>query len=242
MKKSALIFISMLSLNTLMPSSFGQNTVDNVLTDKEKKDGWQLLWDGKTTTGWKSARRPEFPKTGWAVSDGMLIVMPPAQGLQSGGDIITTGMYKNFELSVDFMYTQGANSGIKYNLNTKTIIGCEYQILDDLRHPDAKAGINGNRTLASLYDLIPASKQKKDNGPDKWNTARIIVNGKHVEHWLNGEMTLSYEIGSPEWKAVVATSKFKNEAGFGEVAESPILLQDHGNKVSYKNIKIREIK
>jgi hypothetical protein len=219
-----------------------KNPGDNSLSRKEKKSGWKLLFDGKTTGGWKSARGPEFPKTGWEVKDGLLIVLPSSQGSPSGGDIITTTNFKSFELTADFMYTEGANSGIKYNLNTKTVIGCEYQVLDDVRHPDAKAGINGNRTLASLYDLIPASKQKKDNGPNKWNTARIVVRGNHVEHWLNGEMTLTYEIGSPEWKAAVESSKFKNEAGFGVVTETPILLQDHGNKVFYKNIKIKVLK
>ena len=242
MKRSVSILVAMLLLSMLIPASFGQNPKDNILTSKEKNAGWQLLFDGKTTSGWRSTRSQDFPKSGWEVKDGLFTVLPPSKESPSGGDIITTGTYKNFELSVDFMYTPGANSGIKYLIDNKTSIGCEYQVLDDIRHPDAKAGINGNRTLASLYDLIPASKQKKDNGPDKWNTARIIVKGNHVEHWLNGQMTLSYERGTPEWKAVVATSKFKNEPNFGEETESHILLQDHGNKVYYKNIKIREIK
>ena len=217
-----------------------QADLNNKLTDKEIKDGWKLLWDGKTSTGWRSYNKPGFPATGWEMKDGIMTVMPPQQG-KSGGDIITESTFKNFELSVDFMYTPGANGGIKYFIDGKTNVSCEYQILDDKLHPDAKLGKNGDRTLAGLYDLIPP-KSKKDNGPNQWNTATIIVKGNHVEHWLNGQMTVSYERGDAAWKALVETSKFKGSPSFGEAAEGHILLQDHGNKVSFRNIKIREIK
>jgi len=217
-----------------------QADLSNKLTDKEIKDGWKLLWDGKTSTGWRSYNKPGFPATGWEMKDGIMTVMPPQQG-KSGGDIITESTFKNFELSVDFMYTPGANGGIKYFIDGKTNVSCEYQILDDKLHPDAKLGKNGDRTLAGLYDLIPP-KSKKDNGPNQWNTAKIIVKGNHVEHWLNGQMTVSYERGDAAWKALVETSKFKSSPNFGEAAEGHILLQDHGNKVSFRNIKIREIK
>jgi len=217
-----------------------QADLNNKLTDKEIKDGWKLLWDGKTSTGWRSYNKPGFPATGWEMKDGIMTVMPPQQG-KSGGDIITESTFKNFELSVDFMYTPGANGGIKYFIDGKTNVSCEYQILDDKLHPDAKLGKNGDRTLAGLYDLIPPNN-KKDNGPNQWNTATIIVKGNHVEHWLNGQMTVSYERGDAAWKALVETSKFKGSPNFGEAAEGHILLQDHGNKVSFRNIKIREIK
>lgn len=217
------------------------NKKDNVLTKKEIKEGWKLLWDGKTNAGWRGYRTAEFPATGWEMKGGVLTVLPPAGEIKSGGDIITVNKYKNFELSVDFMYTPGANSGIKYFIDGKSNIGCEYQVLDDKLHPDAKLGIGGNRTMSGLYDLI-APKEKTDNGPEKWNTAKIIVKGNHAEHWLNGKLTVSYERGDAAWKALVATSKFKPNAGFGEAAEGHILLQDHGNKVSFKNIKIKELK
>jgi hypothetical protein len=217
-----------------------KDDLNNRLTDKEVKDGWQLLWDGKTNAGWRGYKTQIFPLTGWEMKDGILTVLPPSDQSKSGGDIITINKYKNFELIVDFMYTPGANSGIKYFIDGKTNVGCEYQILDDKLHPDAKLGINGNRTLAGLYDLIPP-KNKTDNGPDKWNRATIIVKGNHVEHWLNGQMTVSYERGDAAWKALVATSKFKDSSGFGEAVEGHILLQDHGNKVSFRNVKIREI-
>lgn len=247
MKKLTLLSVLILLGVIIYSPLYGQNgnksdkSNDNTLTKKEQKDGWQLLWDGKTNTGWRSYNKPEFPATGWEMKDGMLTVLPPQGQNKSGGDIITVKKYKNFELSVDFLYTPGANSGIKYFIDGKSNVSCEYQILDDKLHPDAKAGINGNRTIASLYDLIPA-KDKKDNGPDQWNTAKIIVNGNHVEHWLNGQMTVSYTRGDDAWRILVGTSKFKGNAGFGEASEGHILLQDHGNKVSFKNIKIREIK
>ncbi|MCX6328568.1 MAG: DUF1080 domain-containing protein, partial [Bacteroidia bacterium] len=220
---------------------------DNTLTKKEKKAGWKLLFDGQTSAGWMNAKSKTFPTSGWEIKDGTLTINPETKKQSGGGDIVTVDKYRNFELIVDFRYTKGANSGIKYFIDTESnngslaSIGCEYQVLDDVNHPDAKAGINGNRTLAGLYDLIPP-KNKRDNGADNWNRAIIIVNGNKVQHWLNGQLTVEYERGNDAWKELVATSKFKGSPGFGEVKEGRILLQDHGNLVSFKNIKIREIK
>jgi len=221
--------------------------LDNTLTDREKSEGWKLLFDGKTSAGWMNARTKTFPTSGWEINDGILVMNPETKKQGGGGDIVTVDKYKNFELIIDFKYSKGANGGIKYFIDTEVnngalaSIGCEYQILDDRNHPDAKAGINGNRTLAGLYDLI-TPKNKRDNGADAWNRASIIVNGNKVQHWLNGQMTVEYERGNQAWKDLVATSKFKNSPGFGEVQEGRILLQDHGNLVMYKNLKIREIK
>jgi hypothetical protein len=221
--------------------------IDNTLSQKEMKEGWKLLFDGTTSTGWINAKTKKFPVSGWEIKNGTFTINPEAKGATGGGDIVTVDKYKNFELSVDFMYVTGANSGIKYFIDTEinngalASIGCEYQILDDKNHPDAKLGIAGNRTLSGLYDLI-APKNVKDNGPDKWNTAKIVVNGNKVQHWLNGQMTVEYERGNDKWKELVATSKFKTTPGFGEAKEGRILLQEHGNVVSFKNIKIRETK
>ncbi len=218
----------------------------NSLSDREKKEGWKLLFDGKTSDGWMNAKTKTFPSSGWDIKDGVLTVNPDTKNPGGGGDIVTVDKFKNFKLIVDFMYTPGANSGIKYFVDTEShngslaSIGCEYQILDDRLHPDAKEGINGNRRLAGLYDLIPP-KNSRDNGPGTWNRAMIIVKGNNVQHWLNGQMTLEYERSTPAWRELVATSKFKNSPGFGEVIEGRILLQDHGNKVSFKDIKIKEL-
>ena len=248
MKKRLSVLVIMTAMSFLLTSASGQaNNQDNQLTNKEIKEGWKLLFNGKTSDGWMNAKTMKFPVNGWVIVDGELRVSPETKKDGGGGDIVTVDKYKNFELSVDFKYTKGANSGIKYFVDTEknngslSGIGCEYQVLDDKNHPDAKAGIAGNRTLAGLYDLIPP-KNVKDNGIDSWNRATIIVSGNKVQHWLNGQMTLEYERGNQAWKDLVATSKFKTSPGFGEVTEGRILLQDHGNVVSFKNIKIREIK
>jgi len=220
--------------------------LDNTLTEREKKEGWRLLFDGVTSKGWMNARTKSFPSSGWEIRDGILSVSPETKTRGGGGDIVTIEKFIDFELVVDFRYTRGANSGIKYFVDTEinngslASIGCEYQILDDRNHPDAKAGVGGNRTLAGLYDLI-APRNKRDNGIDIWNRAIIIVKGNKVQHWLNGIMTLEYDRGNDSWKALVAKSKFFNSPGFGEVREGRILLQDHGDKVSFKNIKIRPL-
>jgi len=227
-------------------SSFAQ---DNHLSKKEKAQGWKLLFDGKTTLGWKGAFIEGFPQKGWAIDKGVLMV-EPSGGAEStnGGDIVTVNDYSNFEFLVDFKITEGANSGIKYFVdaqqptptNPRSAFGLEFQILDDKTHPDAKLGKNGNRTIGSLYDLIPAINSKPSIEIGKWNTAKIISYGNHVEHWLNGVLVVAYERGSATFKGLVADSKYKDIPGFGLHAKGRILLQDHGDKVHYKNIKIRE--
>jgi hypothetical protein len=227
---------------------------NNTLSDQEKKDGWRLLWDGKTTDGWRSATAQEFPKRGWSIKDGELVVGSTGNGeSRGGGDIITKERFSNFELTVDFKTSPGCNSGIKYLVqpdlppvtssgarnNLGSAIGPEFQILDDANHPDAKLGRDGNRTLGSLYDLIPAAKTKKPNPIGQWNTARIVVKGKHVEHWLNGAKILEYERGSDAFKELVAQSKFRIMPDFADWPDGHILLQEHGSLVSFRNIKIR---
>lgn len=228
------------------------NSQINTLTDEEKNNGWKLLFDGKTTTGWRGAYKETFPEKGWVVEDGNLTIIA-SDGSESAsyGDIVTTGEYGNFELSFEFKLTEGANSGVKYFVVEHqpkpkgSAFGLEYQVLDDDKHPDAKMGSNGNRTVGSLYDLIPA-KDKQINPVGEWNHGRIVVQGNHVEHWLNGKKVLEYERGSAAFRDLVAKSKYaapeyNNNGRFGEAPKGHILLQDHGNKVSYRNIKIREL-
>jgi len=218
----------------------------NVLTDQEIKDGWKLLFDGKTTDGWRGAHRDSFPKFGWEVKEGILTVLA-SDGKESnnGGDIVTKEEFSSFDLKVDFKITEGANSGIKYfvteaeGIHPGSAIGLEYQILDDEHHPDAKLGNHeGSRTVASLYDLIKA-QNKKVNPIGEWNHAELIVKGKHVEHWLNGTKVLEYERGSAEYRKLVSESKYKDYKNFGEAEKGHILLQDHGNRVSFCNVKIK---
>jgi hypothetical protein len=223
------------------------NDVPNTLSKREKDDGWTLLWDGKTTAGWRGAKLDRFPATGWEIKDGVLSVLA-AEGRESaaGGDIVTVPTYKNFEVTVEFNITAGANSGIKYFVDTElnkgegSSIGCEFQILDDDVHPDAKLGVNGNRKQAGLYDLIPP-QNVRFNGVGEWNRARIIVRGSHVEHWMNGFKTVEYERGMQMWRALVDHSKYTVWPAFGEAPTGHILLQDHGNRVSFRSIKIRKL-
>ncbi len=224
------------------------NCIPNTISEREAAEGWKLLWDGRTTEGWRSHKARQFPSKGWHIEDGMLVV-EKADGAESGngGDIITTQKYRNFILSVDFKITPGANSGIKYFVNPEinsaeggSAIGCEFQVLDDERHPDAKLGINGNRTLGSLYDLIPAPKDKPFR-KGFFNRATIVVRGNHVEHWLNDVKIVEYERNNAMWNALVDCSKYRNWVNFGNFESGHILIQDHGDLVYYKNIKIKEL-
>lgn len=231
------------------PVELEKYDVNNKLTAQEIETGWKLLFDGKTSTGWHSARADQFPAKGWTIENGILTVLESGGGeSEAGGDIVTADQYSDFELAVDFRMTPGANSGIKYYVDTKlnqgpgSSIGLEYQILDDILHPDAKLGSHeGSRTLASLYDLIKA-ENKFPRPMGQWNHARIISSNKKVEHWLNGRKVLEYVRGSQVFRKLVAESKYKNWPNFGELERGEILLQDHGNTVSFRNIKIREIR
>jgi hypothetical protein len=234
---------------TLLASTFpALSQAPNKLTKKEKADGWKLLWDGKTTAGWESERGGPFPATGWVIKDGLLSVTDTG-GKEGGdgGDIVTTRKYADYELSVDFRISVGANSGVLYlvDLDLKkgpgSPVGYEYQILDDDVHPDAKKGKDGDRTVASLYDMIPAAKDKPIKPVGQWNTARIVVRGNHAEHWLNGVKVLEYDRASPEFHQIIADSKFKVYPNFTEMHDTQIDLQDHGFPVWFRNIKIREL-
>ncbi len=229
----------------------------NQLTESEMTDGWQLLWDGQTTNGWRGATLDHFPENGWSIHNGVLKVHEASGGESTnGGDIVTERPYKNFILEVDFSITKGANSGIKYFVDTElnqgagSSIGCEFQILDDQFHPDAQKGVNGKRTMGSLYDLIRANglefnpnlpREKYVNGYEQWNRARIVVKDKLVQHFLNGIKVVEYERDTQQWNALVAYSKYSVWSNFGNNASGHILLQDHGNEVEFKNIKIKEL-
>lgn len=223
------------------------NCIDNSISDREAREGWKLLWDGKTTAGWRGAKLTTFPEGGWKIENGMLKVLKSDGGESTnGGDIVTINKYKNFELSVDFRITEGANSGIKYFVDTElnkgagSSIGCEFQILDDAVHPDAKLGVKGNRTAGSLYDLIPAPAGKIFRKTE-FNNARIVVNGNKVQHYLNHRLVVEYERNTQMWQALVNFSKYHVWPGFGNAAEGNILLQDHGDEVWFKSIKMKEL-
>ena len=216
---------------------------DNQLTAKEKKEGWVLLFNGKNLDGWTSVGKDAPPAFGWVVKNGILNVRK--QGDKRGGDIITRDQYSDFDLKVDFRITKGANSGIKYfftKYEKGGWLGLEYQILDDENHPDAKLGRDGNRLEGGLYDMLPTSP-KQVNPIGEWNQARIVAKGTKVTHYLNGKKILSFDRSSEQYKKAWQLSKYKNSKPmFGDVKEGHILLQDHGDEVSFRNVKIKVLK
>jgi hypothetical protein len=225
------------------PSSpiFVRNTRPNDLSEVERQQGWRLLWDGKSSAGWRSAAGSQFPAQGWRMERGELVVTGKA-----GGDIVTEERFGAFELQLDFLLTPGANSGIKYFVGESSSVGLEYQLLDDERHPDAKQGLAGNRTLASLYDIQPRAALMGNVGIapkiGEWQHARIVARPDgRVEHWLNGVKVLEFARGSEDFRRLVATSKFKDIATFGGLERGRILLQDHGDEVRFRSVKIRTL-
>lgn len=207
------------------------------LTEQEKTAGWKLLFDGNSADGWVSIGKDTFPKSGWSVQDGTLFL---AKG-PGGGDVVTKEHFTDFEFRWEWRAAKGANGGVKYNLVDPTkAIGCEYQLIDDLAHPDSsKAG--PVRQTASLYDVLPPAADKVLKPAGEWNESALIVKGNHVEHWLNGKQVLAYELGSDALKEKIAKSKFKDVKGFGVKTPSPILLQDHNDELAFRNIKIRPL-
>ncbi len=234
MLRTSTNFLTLIAL-LLMLSAVLVSAADTkpALTDDEKKDGWTLLFDGETTTGWKKIGAKEFPTDAWDIVDGCL-----HRKNGHGNDIVTTDTYENFELSLEWKIAPGGNSGVKYRVADKpgAGFGPEMQVLDDSKHPDGK---DPKSSAGSLYLLFAPNEKKKLKPVDEFNVAKIVVSGNHAEHWLNGEKIVEYDFFSDEWKAAVAASKFKGKANYGLPAKNHILLQDHGNEVWFRNIKIK---
>jgi hypothetical protein len=205
----------------------------NTLSQAEQAAGWKLLFDGRTTNGWRNYRK-ETIGSGWTVSEGIL-----ARSGDGAGDIITSDQYGNFDLVLDWRVAPGGNSGLFYRATEEGDYvwqsAPEMQILDDERHADGKSPLTSAGSVFALYEaprgiVRPAGE---------WNTARVLVNGNHVEHWLNGTKLFEFELGSEDWKARAAASKFRSMPLYGKAARGHIGLQDHGDKVEFRNIRIR---
>ena len=213
---------------------------DNALSADEKAQGWKLLFDGKTTTGWRNFKSTDIGPA-WKVEEGTLTLIPGTD--EKGGDIITDQEYENFELSLEWKIAEGGNSGIIYHVleeeqyNRVWQTGPEMQILDDEGHADGK--IQTHRA-GDLYDLIECEVVTV-NPPGEWNKIRLVSDNGRVEHWQNGRKVVEYNMDDPSWKTMIAESKFKDMPGFGTSKKGFIALQDHGDRVWFKNIKIRQL-
>jgi hypothetical protein len=196
--------------------------------------GWVSLFDGATITEWRGYREPTVP-AGWTVVDGAITKTGDA------ADLISKKQYRNFELELEWRLKRGGNSGIMYRVTEDAEAsyetGPEYQVLDDAVHADGKNRLTSAGAAYGLY----AQPEGLLKPVGEWNTAKIVVNGNHVEHWLNGTKGVEYELGSPDWTAKVAASKFKQWPGYGKAPEGHIALQNHGDWVAYRNIRIREL-
>ena len=219
----------------------------NTLSQEEIDDGWVSLFNGKSTEHWRAYGKEEFP-LGWEIDGDAIHVIGSGRGEAGhGGDIITQNKYGNFELELEWKVDTGGNSGIFYlaqEIEGQPIwkSSPEMQILDNFNHPDAKLGIAGNRQAGALYDLIPAVPQNA-KGPGEWNKVKVLVYKGTVVHYMNGEQVLEYHLWTDDWKNMVANSKFKDYEWFVNPAEEGYIgLQDHGDDVWFRNIKIKELK
>jgi hypothetical protein len=236
----ALTALATAVLAAAVPAARDNGPAPNTLTDAEKKAGWILLFDGHSLDGWRAYKKPDAAGLRWTIDDNSLSLPARTAPGTHAGDIISKDTFEQFELSVDWKVARGSNSGIKYFVleDRDSAIGHEYQVIDDERHPDAKVG--PHRQTAAFYDVLPASDRPlKPAG--EWNTSRIVVRGQTVEHWLNGKKVLQYELNSPALNAAIEKSKFKGIERFGKRQNGHLLLQDHGDQVWFRNIKIRRL-
>ena len=240
-------FAALALLGTLLAPSVGARQAGPttaskpVLTAAETREGWKMLFDGSSLTGWRGYKKPDASDTRWQVQDGML-TLPKHDGKDTRGarDLISADTYNHFELAWEWRIAEAGNSGLKYFVleDMDSAIGHEYQMIDDERHADAKVG--PKRQTAALYDVL-AAVNRPLRPAGQWNQSRVIVRSSTVEHWLNGTRVLSYELGSPALKTAIAASKFKDVARFGTLQKGHILVQDHGDQVWYKSIRIRDL-
>jgi hypothetical protein len=224
------------------------------LTAAERAAGWRLLFDGISLTGWRGLGSDTVPTAHWRVIDGAIAKIPSARVPRqadgqpaAGGDLISIETFRDFELRFEWRVTPGANSGVKYNVSeplsrahaaNRAALGFEYQVLDDVLHPDNT--IASHRT-GSLYDIIAPDTTKRLRPVGEWNTARIVMRGNHGEHWLNGVRIVEFDLGTPRLDSLLARSKYRPIPGFAERRRGHIVLQDHGDEVYFRNIKIREL-
>jgi hypothetical protein len=225
------------SLFLCLPLARAEEPPPNTLTEAERQAGWRLLFDGRSAEAWRGFKMQSFPSRGWVVEDGLLRHLRRG----GGGDLITVEKFSNYEFHFDWKINPGGNGGVKYFVNEERgePIGHEYQLLGPRSREEALRDLRHG--TASFYDVLPANTNALPRPPGEWNRSAIIVRGHQIEHWLNGERVLAYELGSPAVKAGIARSKFNGVAGFGTAFPHPILLQDHGGDIWFRNLKLRPV-
>jgi hypothetical protein len=233
----------------------------NTLTPAERASGWRLLFDGRTLAGWRGLGYDSVPTAHWVVVNGAIRKIPSGDVARVadgrplvGGDLMTVDSFADFELSFEWKVTQGANSGLKYNVSeamslaqggagtqggpTHSALGFEYQVLDDDRHEDAKLP---SHRAGALYDLIAPNTSKQLRPVGEWNQSKVIVRGNHGEHWLNGQKVVEFDLGTARMDSLLAASKYKTIPGFGAKRRGHIVLQDHGDEVYFRGLKVRPL-
>ncbi len=221
--------------------------VPNTLTEAERADGWRLLFDGASGGEWRAATGSAFPDDGWSTSGGVLAIREAGfLEFRAGGDLFSRERFGDFVLDFEFQVARAGNSGVKYRAEVQRqlgyvhSLGCEFQILDDREHPDARRGRPGTRRLAGLYDLI-APTEAPFLGVGAWNQGRVHVENGRISHYLNGTRVVDVRTGSPEWRAALAGSKFAEREGFCAAPRGHIVLQDHGDLTRFRNVRIRSL-
>lgn len=226
----------------------------NQLTAAERATGWRLLFDGSSLTGWRGLGYDSVPRAHWRIVDGAIAKISNAKVERqsdgqpaAGGDLMTVEVFRDFELAFEWRVTRGANSGVKYNVSEElsmkhasnhAALGFEYQVLDDVLHPDNE--IASHRT-AALYDILEPRADKPLRPVGEWNSGRVVLRGNHGEHWLNGVKVLEFDLGTPRLDSLLGRSKYKPIPGFAERRRGHIVLQDHGDEVYFRSIRIREL-
>lgn len=233
MKRLSCLWIGLV-VAALAWTGWGQGA--NQLTEKEKSDGWKLLYDGKSLAGWHTFRKQTAPAKGWEVQGEWLHCLPKG----GGGEIVSDELYDQFDLTWEWKIAADGNSGVKYFVadNRPSPLGHEYQMYDD---PKSKNAPPEKHETASFYDVLKPAVKPPVSPVGEINKSRVTVKGNHVEHWLNGVMVLAYDCGSEEVKKAVSASKFKTTPAFGTRLKGHILLQDHGTEVWFRNVKIRKL-
>jgi hypothetical protein len=227
--------VVVLAVSLALQPGVETKTAPNTLTPAEEAGGWQLLFDGRSLDAWRGYRRDTLPESGWEIKDGTVRTIPKVQG----ADLITRKKFRDFEFTWEWRVAPGGNNGVKYFVTEERpkSPGHEYQMIDDTGYPGK---LTPQQWTAAFYDVLPAAADKPMRPAGEWNSSRIVVHGTRVEHWLNGRNVLTYELGSQTVKAGLATSKFKDQPGFGEKIAGHIMLTYHQDECWYRNLKLRE--